>query len=145
MKTDLAKTRLIGADIIRNPPPNVSTPRYDRGSITPGIVHIGVGNFHRAHQATYLDSLFNAGFDHDWGIIGAGILEKDAQMRKTLLAQDCLSTVVELDPMRYHAFICGSIIDYAPVDPAAIIQRLVRPEIRIVTLTITEGGYYMGA
>ena len=50
-------------------------PRYDRSALTRGIVHFGVGNFHRAHQAVYLDELFNAGDDHDWAIVGAGVLD----------------------------------------------------------------------
>ncbi|MEO1264811.1 MAG: hypothetical protein AAFV26_03800, partial [Pseudomonadota bacterium] len=69
---------------------------YDRSALTAGIVHIGVGNFHRAHQAVYLDRLFSLGVDHDWAIIGAGLMPYDAQMRADLRAQDWTSTVVEL-------------------------------------------------
>ena len=50
-----------------------SVPKYDPRTLTPGIVHFGVGNFHRAHQAVYLDDLFNLGLDHDWGLVGAGV------------------------------------------------------------------------
>src|SRR4051794_12794918 len=70
-------------------------PGYDRKSLTPGILHFGVGNFHRAHQAVYLDDLFNAGRDHDWALIGAGVMEFDRKMRDALAAQDFLTTVVE--------------------------------------------------
>ena len=65
-------------------------PGYDRASLKAGIVHFGVGNFHRAHQAIYLDDLFNAGTDHDWAIVGAGVLPSDAAMREKLAAQDFL-------------------------------------------------------
>ena len=73
-------------------------PAYDRKALRPGIVHIGLGNFHRAHMAVYLDDLFALGGDHDWAILGAGVRAGDARMREALLAQDCLSTVIELDP-----------------------------------------------
>ena len=70
-------------------------PSYDPKSLTPGIVHFGVGNFHRAHQAVYLDDLFNLGADHNWGLIGAGVRQADEGMRQKLMAQDWLTTVVE--------------------------------------------------
>jgi mannitol 2-dehydrogenase len=126
-------------------PADVSVPRYDRGKITPGILHIGVGNFHRAHQATYLNRLFNAGSDHDWGIVGAGVRPNDAKTRELLRQQDWLSTVIELDPACYRAAVCGAMIDYLPIDPKAIVEALTRPEIRIASLTVTEGGYYIDA
>lgn len=124
-------------------PERVARPNYDRSNLSPGIVHIGVGNFHRAHQATYLDRLFQANSDHDWGIIGAGIRPEDIERREDLLAQDCLTTVVELDPTGYRASVCGSMIDYLPIGPIAIVSALARPEVRIVSLTITEGGYFI--
>lgn len=123
----------------------VARPAFDRSRLTPGIVHIGVGNFHRAHQAVYLDRLFDKGLDHDWAIIGAGIKPYDAAMREKLKAQDWLSTVVELDPGEVHARVIGSMIDFAEIDPEALLATLVEPEIRIVSLTITEGGYYVDA
>jgi len=124
---------------------DVSVPRYNRAKITPGIMHIGVGNFHRAHQAIYVNRLFNVGSDHDWGIVGAGVRPNDARMRDLLLDQDCLSTVIELDPTGYTASVCGAMIDYLPVDPNALVKTLARPDIRIVSLTVTEGGYYIDA
>lgn len=126
-------------------PAAVSVPQYNRTDVTAGILHIGVGNFHRAHQAVYLDRLFNRGRDHDWGIIGAGIKSFDATMRKRLAAQDWLSTVIELDPQGYTARVIGPMIDFAEVDPQRLVEILSRPEIRIVSLTITEGGYYIDA
>ena len=120
-------------------------PAYDRSRLTPGIVHIGLGNFHRAHMAVYLDDLFARGLGHDWAIIGAGVREGDARMRDALKAQDCLSTVIELDPAGRSARRIGSMIDFVPVDPdnAALIAAMTRPEIRIVSLTVTEGGYFI--
>lgn len=123
----------------------VEKPAYAREDLSPGIVHIGVGNFHRAHQAVYLDRLFNKGLDHDWALIGAGIKPYDAAMRERLAPQDWLTTVVELDPHGLNARITGAMIDFAETDPTSLIATLVRPEIRIVSLTITEGGYYVDA
>lgn len=119
-------------------------PNYDRSQLAAGIVHFGVGNFHRAHQAVYLDDLFNAGHDRDWAIIGAGVLPSDATMRAKLAAQDFLTTVVEQDNNRTGAHVTGAMIDYLePGDVAAIVARLTDPAIRIVSLTITEGGYFI--
>ena len=121
-------------------------PAYDRASLKAGIVHFGVGNFHRAHQAIYLDDLFNAGSDHDWAIIGAGVLPSDAAMRDKLAAQDFLTTVVEQDNNRTAARVTAPMIDILPVgEPDVIIAKLADPSIRIVSMTITEGGYFIDA
>lgn len=124
---------------------NVALPQYDRARLTPGIVHIGVGNFHRAHMAVYLDDLFALGESHDWAILGAGVRPDDAAMRSALEAQDCLSTVIELDPTGRRARRIGAMIDFIEVDPsnAPLIKAMCRPEIRIVSLTVTEGGYFI--
>lgn len=124
-------------------PAGVAAPGYDRGSLRPGILHVGVGNFHRAHMAVYLDSLFAQGGDHDWAILGAGVRPADVAMRDRLVAQDCLTTVVELDPAGLHARVVGSMTGYLPVAPEAILQGMTDPAIRIVSLTVTEGGYYL--
>ena len=76
-------------------PKEVAVPKYSSGELSPGILHIGVGNFHRAHQAVYLDDLFNLGLNHDWAIVGAGVRASDAAMRTALASQDFLTTVVE--------------------------------------------------
>jgi len=121
-----------------------SVPAYGRAGLSAGIVHFGVGNFHRAHQAIYLDDLFNLGHDHDWAIVGAGVLPSDAAMREKLAGQDFLTTVVEQDNNRSGARVTGAMIDYlAPGDAAATVARLADPAIRIVSLTITEGGYFI--
>lgn len=123
----------------------VAHPAYDRNRLTPGIVHIGPGNFHRAHMAVYLDDLFAQGLDLDWAILGAGVRPADARMRDALKAQDCLSTVIELDPRGKTARRIGSMIDFLPVEAGngPLVQAMTRPEIRIVSLTVTEGGYFV--
>ena len=119
-------------------------PSYDPGSLKAGIVHIGVGNFHRAHQAVYLDDLFNLGRDHDWALVGVGVRPADEAMRQKLMAQDWLTTVVEQEAAASHARVTAPMIDHLKVgDAAATIARLADPAIRIVSLTITEGGYYI--
>ncbi|SEQ07838.1 mannitol 2-dehydrogenase [Devosia sp. YR412] len=121
-----------------------ATPAYDRSTLKAGIVHFGVGNFHRAHQAVYLDDLFATGSDHDWALVGAGVREADEAMRQKLKAQDWLTTVVEQEADSSAARITGGMIDYLkPGESAAVIERLADPAIRIVSLTITEGGYYI--
>ncbi|ABE58005.1 mannitol dehydrogenase family protein [Chromohalobacter israelensis] len=122
----------------------VATPSYDRSQLTPGIVHIGVGGFHRAHQAMYLDALMNRGEALDWAIIGVGVMPGDTRMRDALAAQDHLYTLVVKHPDgRYEPRVIGSLIDYlfAPDDPEAVIEAMSDPAIRIVSLTVTEGGY----
>lgn len=123
----------------------VHMPAYDRSKLTPGIVHIGLGNFHRAHMAVYLDDLFAKGLAQDWAILGAGVRAGDARMREALLAQDCLSTVIELDPSGHKARRVGSMVGFIEVqdDNAALIAAMCDPAIRIVSLTVTEGGYYV--
>ena len=126
-------------------PETIARPGYDRAVLTPGIVHIGLGNFHRAHQAWYLHRLFQLGLDRDWAIIGAGVRPYDAAQRPKLLGQDCLSTLIELDPSGVSAEVAGAMIDYVPVEEgnAALIHAMADPAIRIVSLTVTEGGYYI--
>ncbi|SNR45283.1 mannitol dehydrogenase family protein [Paracoccus sediminis] len=126
-------------------PDTVGRPGYDRGALGRGIVHVGVGNFHRAHMAWYLDQLFEMGEGHDWGLIGAGVRPGDAAMRDRLAGQDWLTTVVELDPDGLNARVIGSMIDFVPIDPQAVVHAMADPAIRIVSLTITEGGYYVDA
>lgn len=123
----------------------VAKPNYKRSDLSAGIIHVGVGNFHRAHQATYLHQLFNKGQDHDWALIGAGVKHFDVAMRDRLAPQDWLTTIVELDPEKLSAKIIGSMIDFIEVDPKKLIEAMAQPEIRIVSLTVTEGGYYVDA
>lgn len=124
-------------------PSKVQIPTYKRESLSPGIVHIGVGNFHRAHQAMYMHKLFNAGIALDWGIRGAGIKSYDVVMRNKLQQQDWLTTVVELDANNLTGQVSASMIDFIASDANTLIAALSQSEIRIVSLTITEGGYFM--
>ncbi len=125
-------------------PSSILTPAYRRGDLQPGILHIGLGNFHRAHQAVYLDELFSAGRSRDFAIIGAGVRDADIAMREKLAAQDYLTTVVEQEANRTTVRVTGAMVDFLePFDVAAMLDWLGRPEIRIVSLTVTEGGYYI--
>ena len=121
-----------------------AVPSYSRHSLRAGIVHFGVGNFHRAHQAVYLDALFSQGRDHDWAIVGAGVRDADAILRRTLKAQDWLTTVVEQESDHAGARITAAMVDFVePGNTAELLERLADPAIRIVSLTITEGGYFV--
>lgn len=135
----------LGAATLGDLPAGISRPNYDRSDLRPGIVHIGLGNFHRAHQAWYLHRLMQQGAAQDWAIIGAGVRSYDAGMRDHLIAQDCLSLLIELHPERMSAEVIGSMIDYLPVeeDNKSLIRIMSDPAIRIVSLTVTEGGYYI--
>jgi mannitol 2-dehydrogenase len=121
----------------------IPKPTYDRGLLKPGIIHFGVGGFHRAHQAVYLDNLMEQGKAYDWGIAGVGLLPPDAKMRDALISQDCLYTVVTRDADGDQAQVVGSLCQYllAPDNPESVLNALADPAVRIVTLTITEGGY----
>lgn len=128
-------------------PDGIKRPDYDRAALTPGIVHIGLGNFHRAHQAWYLHRLMQQGYAMNWGIVGAGVRAGDEVQRQRLAAQDYLTTLIELDPKGRSAEVVGSMIGFVQVqdDNAALIAQMADPAIRIVALTVTEGGYYIDA
>ncbi|HUR73072.1 MAG TPA: mannitol dehydrogenase family protein [Sporichthya sp.] len=125
----------------------VPGPAYDRRAVRAGIVHIGVGNFHRAHEALYVDRLLAAGHS-EWGICGVGTQPTDARMAEVLRAQDGLYTLVvrhadgSLEPR-----VIGSLVEYlyTPDDPEGVVERMADPATRIVSLTITEGGYDIDA
>lgn len=135
----------LGNATLADLPRAVARPVYDRSALSPGIVHIGVGNFHRAHQSWYLHRLMQQGRALDWAIIGAGVRPYDAQMRERLIAQDCLTTLIELDPAGISAEVVGAMIDYLPIEEGngPLIRAMADPRIRIVALTVTEGGYYI--
>jgi mannitol 2-dehydrogenase len=119
-------------------------PAYDRDLVTPGVVHFGVGGFHRAHQAMYHDRLMNQGTALDWGICGVGVMAADRRMQQALNAQDGLYTLIlKHGDGAYEPRVIGSIVEYlfAPEDPEAVIEKMAAPSTRIVSLTITEGGY----
>ncbi len=122
----------------------IATPSYDRAGVGVGIAHFGVGGFHRAHQAAYIDSLLERGRARQWGICGIGVMPADRRMRDVLRAQDGLYTLILEHPDgRRDARVIGSVVDYryAPDNPAATIDLLAAPSTRIISMTITEGGY----
>ncbi|PLP55810.1 mannitol dehydrogenase [Mesorhizobium loti] len=125
-------------------PAHVAHPRYDRSATTPGIVHLGVGAFHRAHQATYVDDCLAAG-ETGWGIVGASLRSTDT--RDALAPQDCLYTLAVRSGQGEDLRIVGSILSLlvAPEDPARLVDALCLPSVRIVTLTVTEKAYLRNA
>ena len=132
------------AENIDRLPAKLRRPGYDPRALSAGILHFGIGNFHRAHQAVYLDDLFGMGRDHDWAIVGAGVMPSDAVAREKLAAQDWLTTVVEQEADGSAGRVTAAMVDYLPPgDRAALIEKLADPAIRIVSLTITEGGYFI--
>jgi mannitol 2-dehydrogenase len=123
---------------------SVPIPAYDRDRVRTGIVHIGVGGFHRAHEAMYLDRLLEQGKAEDWGICGVGVLPSDRRMAEVMAAQDGLYTLVVKHPDgTLEPRVVGSIVEYllAPDDPEAVVERMADEATRIVSLTVTEGGY----
>jgi len=122
----------------------VPRPAYDRSRVTTGVVHFGVGGFHRAHQAMYHDRLMNDGKALDWGICGVGVMPADRRMKEALDAQGGLYTLVVKHPDgTCEPRVLGAITEYlfAPDDPEAVIDKLAADATRIVSLTVTEGGY----
>jgi mannitol 2-dehydrogenase len=119
-------------------------PRYDRTALRPAVVHIGVGGFHRAHQAVYLEALARSG-NLEWGEIGVGL--NSATMRSLLHPQDYLYTVVEQTNADESVHVVGAMRDYlyARENPRAVLDRLADPETRVVTLTVTGDGYNLDA
>jgi mannitol 2-dehydrogenase len=117
---------------------DVSVPHYDRGALVPRILHLGVGGFHRAHMALYTDELAEAG--SDWGIRGVGLLESDRAMADVLAAQDHLYTLIERDSDGSHPHVIGSILDFV-LGNEAFSRQVADPELSILSMTITEGGY----
>lgn len=137
--------RRLGLDTLTTLPADASAPDYLDEELRIGVVHFGVGNFHRAHQAMYLDRLMRAGLARDWAICGIGLLERDARMRDALTEQDGLYTLTLRHPDgRDEISVIGSIRRYlhAADDPDAVLEQLADPGVRIVSLTITEGGYF---
>ncbi|GAA6208376.1 mannitol dehydrogenase family protein [Cognatishimia sp. WU-CL00825] len=132
-------------DTVASLPDTVQRPQYDRATLRPGIVHIGLGNFHRAHQAWYLHRLMQMGRALDWAIIGASVRANDIAMHDKLKTQDCLTTLIELDPAGTSAEVIGSMIDYVPIEDGngPLINALTNPAIRIASLTVTESGYFV--
>ena len=103
----------------------IAVPAYQASDLKPGILHFGLGNFHRAHQAVYLDALFNMGRSRDWGIIGTGVRSADRAMHDALKPQDWLTTVVEQEANVSRARVTGAMLGMIPPeDRAAIVRQL---------------------
>jgi fructuronate reductase len=124
--------------------PGVSRPAYDRRAITAGIVHLGVGAFHRAHQAVYVDDCLGAG-EKEWGILGASLRSPDT--RDALAPQDGLYTVAFEGSAGVQLRVVGALLRLivAPENPATLLAALSDPAIRIVSLTVSEKAYLRGA
>ncbi|WP_028923078.1 mannitol dehydrogenase family protein [Pseudonocardia acaciae] len=142
--------RALTADALSSLADTLPVPGYPRSPERTGIVHIGVGGFHRAHQAMYSDRLMaDGGSDNavgSYGICGVGVLASDRAMADALRAQDHLYTLVLKHPDgRLEPRVIGSIMDYlfAPDDPWAVVARMADQRTRIVSLTVTEGGYHV--
>ena len=140
----------LSADTLQDLAATVRVPEYDRTGLTAGIMHFGVGGFHRAHQALMIDDLLSLDDGHgqslarDWAICGVGVLPSDAHMRDVMSAQDGLYALVEKHTDGHlEGRVIGSIIDYmfAPDDVEAVIERMSSSAVKIVSLTVTEGGY----
>jgi len=132
--------RRLGPDTLAELPPAVARPRYDRGALGVGIVHIGLGAFHRAHQAVYTDDALNRS-GGDWGIAGVSLLSPDT--RDALRSQGGLYTLGVRDEAGERLRVIGSVVEalVAPENPGAVLARLTHPGARVVTVTVTEKGY----
>ncbi len=121
-------------------PAEVSIPGYDRSKLRSGIVHLGVGAFHRCHQAVYVDECLASGA-RDWGITGVSLRSGDT--RDALAPQDGLYTLAVRDGGQQSLRVVGSLLSMlvAPEDPAKVLATLSDPEVRLVTLTVTEKAY----
>ncbi len=124
---------------------DIAVPTYDRSLLPQHTVHMGVGGFHRAHQAVYLDDLMHLPDTERWGECGVGVLTSDSRMRDALKPQNCLYTVVERSEDTQAARVIGSLVDYvyAPAELETAVEKIADPACRILSLTITEGGYFI--
>ena len=122
----------------------IHLPGYDRSALTAGIVHIGIGNFHRSHQAYILDRYIQKTNSLNWGICAVGLLPQDEQVCNRMEQQNCLYTLSEKkEDGSVNVSVIGSIIRclHAPSDSQRVIQQMAATETKLITLTITEGGY----
>jgi mannitol 2-dehydrogenase len=139
----MGQERLSTANLGRLPSA-VAIPHYDRDRVGQAIVHLSLGGFHRAHQALYLEELLERDGPSEWGVCGVGLLPSDGAMAAALRPQELLYTLVERDEGVEDARVIGALRGYlhAPAEPETVLARLADPATRLVTLTVTEGGYY---
>jgi mannitol 2-dehydrogenase len=129
-------------------PVEIVRPAFDPASVRPGIVHLGLGGFHRAHMARYTHDLMDRSPDSlQWGIVGVGLMPGDERMRESLAPQDALYTLVERQESDECVTVIGSIADtlYAGGSSTGVLQAIDNPAIRIVSLTVTENGYCLNS
>ncbi|MGI9552935.1 MAG: mannitol dehydrogenase family protein [Aurantibacter sp.] len=140
----MAQTILLNLNNLAQIGGRIPCPTYDRNTLSMGMVHIGVGGFHRAHQAFYTHHLIEMGNASEWGICGIGLRKGDQKIHDVLKKQDGLYTLIVKHPNgKIDSQIIGSIIDFELGfnDPGVVIERMAHPDTKIVSLTITEGGY----
>ena len=128
--------------------PDIHVPTYDPTAVEPGIVHLGLGGFHRAHMARFTHGLMEIRPEAlAWGIVGAGLLPADRRMYEALAPQDGLYTLVERSGTVETVTVIGAIAEviHAGDSSAALLDAIDRPAIRIVSLTVTENGYCLNA
>lgn len=130
----------LNKNLLSQLPEDVALPKYKRDELVSGIVHLGIGAFHRAHQAFYTEAVLNQ-FGGDWGIIGSSL--RSAGVRDQLVPQDCLYTLVERSGDGEKLQIIGAVTDtlVGPENPAVLVSAIAQPNIKIVSLTVTEKGY----
>ncbi|MBV9704758.1 MAG: mannitol dehydrogenase family protein [Methylobacteriaceae bacterium] len=133
-------TNRLSAACLAALPEEVARPTYDRGKLDVGVVHLGVGAFHRAHQAVYTEAALAAG-DRRWGILGASL--RSADTRDALRPQEFLYTLAERDAAGERLQVIGALRDVmvAPEDPGRLLETMARASVKIVSLTVTEKGY----
>ena len=132
-------TRL-GRATIADLPGDVATPGYDRAKTSVGIVHLGNGAFHKAHEAVYTDDVLAQGA-HAWAIMGVSL--RSPQVPSIMAPQDGLYTVIERGAAAERLRVIGAITEvaFAPADRACVLDRMADPDVGIVSLTVTEKGY----
>jgi fructuronate reductase len=136
----------LNSESLAHLPEDVESPAYDRSRVTPGIVHLGIGAFHRAHQAVVTDLAMAASGDLSWGIVGVSL--RSPATRDALTPQDGLYTLALRDAgpdgqLREQLRVVGSVLRVvvAEEDPQAVLERIASAQTRIVSLTVTEKGY----
>ena len=124
-------------------PASVSKPTYDRSKVVGSIVHLGIGAFHRAHQAMFTDAALAATGDLSWGLVGAGVISAD--MKDALMPQDGLYALAEMGADSEKVKVIGSIIDVfgGAEDAEKLLAKMSDVSTRIVSITVTEKGYYL--
>jgi mannitol 2-dehydrogenase len=124
---------------------SIVRPSYDRSHLVPGLVHIGAGAFNRSHLAVYLDDLLTCEDEPRWGEVAVGLLSADREIHEGLTAQENLYSLMMMDTGKEHLRVVGSLIGhlYAPTDPEAVLTRMTSAECTIISLTVTEGGYFI--